>query len=244
MALVDTTINTAEAVDDSETVIDCSADPTSVISNNNVVQIGTDAEKMLVTDRSAGTGIDIGPAAVDGGNNYGNNYSRLLLTNPANATGTITTIEVWAVTGNDITNMKIGTFYNTGTNKYKCRAVITIASVTAGSKQTFTGLSLAVSSGDVLGFILQAGQIERTDGTSAGVQYIFGDTLSVNNESTYQPSTDETASLYGSAVGTPTITVERGYLGTTPEAHSTGTDINKWSADPAGIPRLLAGGLF
>ena len=52
---------------------------------------------------------------------------------PADATGYLRTIEMYVGTGG-ATGIKVGTFYETGTNTYKCRAVVGISDQTAGKK--------------------------------------------------------------------------------------------------------------
>jgi hypothetical protein len=93
--------------------------------------------------------IDVGPAATDRGNTTGGAYTDINITNPANATGTLDTFEIWLATTNS-TNMTVGTFSGSGT-QYTSRDSEYIGNVTAGSKQTKTGLSIDVVTGDFNG---------------------------------------------------------------------------------------------
>ncbi len=102
--------------------------------------------------------IDIGPGATNRGDNRSSGYTRIDANNPANDTGILDTIEVWAIALN-LSNFKIGTFSGSGTS-YDDRDYETIGSVTAGSKQTFTGLSIDVAANDLLGCYYSNGFLE------------------------------------------------------------------------------------
>lgn len=67
--------------------------------------------------------------------------------NPAGGTGILNTVEVWMLTQRTI---KTGTFSGSS-NSWSLRDYTTLANVPTGSKQTFTGLSIAVSTNDILG---------------------------------------------------------------------------------------------
>ncbi|MGA7677989.1 MAG: hypothetical protein WCA51_06420, partial [Dehalococcoidia bacterium] len=99
--------------------------------------------------------ITVGDAAIDRASSlsFGNTY--MSLGNPANAGGILDTAEVWAATS--ISGLRVGTFYLVSGTTYKCRDSMTIGSVTAGAKQTFTGLSLAVQQGDFIGCYFTGG---------------------------------------------------------------------------------------
>ena len=112
--------------------------------------------------------IDIGSAAIDrAGTSGGAGYTFLSTDNLANAAGTITSVEIWA--NSSLSGCKVATFYSTGANKYSTRGIATIGSVPAGSKQTFTGLSLACEIGDCIGLYYDTGLMEMS--TSVGHLY-------------------------------------------------------------------------
>jgi len=140
--------------------------------------------------------IDIGPGAVDRASNFDPGYTVLDKANPANATGTIDTVELWFES--DATNVQVGTFYGSDFT-YSCRDYTTIGSVTAGSKQTFTGLSIDVQTGDIIGVYFEGGYIERD--TTGGVEILFkaGNQMGTT-DITYSNDLDDAISIYGTGV--------------------------------------------
>ena len=138
------------------------------------------------------TDIDVGPGAVDGGYAWSSNWTLIDKINPANDTGSIDTFEVWAAT--DLTGVKMGTFSGSGT-EYTSRDSEAIGSVTSGSKQSFTGLSCDVTSGDFIGIYYATGTSEATQGSAGDCYYIAGDQFGTGAQ-TYA-SIDRYPSLYG-----------------------------------------------
>ncbi len=121
--------------------------------------------------------ITIGPGAIDRPSTASGGWTYVCLDNPANTTGIISTIEVWANT--NLTGFKIGTFFDYGTNDYECRDSITIGAVTSGSKQTFRGLSLEVEVGDLLGCYFDNGIIEHEADAASGVYIEAADKVTI-----------------------------------------------------------------
>lgn len=120
------------------------------------------------------TPIDIGTGAVNGNSAWGTaGYTLLDEGNPANDTGTIDTVEVWANVSMSGTN-KVGTFYGSGTS-WNDRDYATIGTVTSGAKRTFTGLSIDVATGDIIGTHYTAGKIEVTTSGGVCLLYDWGD---------------------------------------------------------------------
>jgi hypothetical protein len=110
--------------------------------------------------------IDVGSSAIDRDSVQIGERTLLDKHNPANNTGTLDTFEVFAVSGNNVTGLKAGTFYGSGTS-WTYRDHENIGDVTAGSKQTFTGKSCAVSSGDYLAWYIASGMMEQSYGSPA-----------------------------------------------------------------------------
>jgi hypothetical protein len=127
--------------------------------------------------------IDIGPAAIDRGNVGTYGYTYILIDNPANAAGKITSIELWAY--ENLTGCKVGIFYQTNGGTFKCRSAATIGNVTAGSKQTFSGLSLSVEIGDYIGWYSESGYLEADYSGFAGIYYVGNDHCIVDDEASY-----------------------------------------------------------
>ena len=142
--------------------------------------------------------IDIGAPAINRGGWGYYGYTRIGLTNPANGSGVIDTIEVWAV--ENITGLRVGTFYLVSGTTYRCRDSVTIGNVTAGSKQTFTGLSIDVVAGDYIGCYFVSGLIEYDTVGGAGNYSILGEYIDPNDQAVYTLYAGVVDSLYGMGV--------------------------------------------
>lgn len=112
--------------------------------------------------------IDIGPNAIDRASEEGGGYTNVYLDNPANDSGKITKVEIWA--RNALSGCKVGTFYGTAPN-FTCRDFAIIGDVPAGSKQTFDELDIEVEAGDYIGAYWVGGDIESDVAGGAGVYY-------------------------------------------------------------------------
>lgn len=142
------------------------------------------------------TAIDIGPGATDGETYFGSMPRTIISAgNPANADGILDTVEIWAYSA--LSNVKVGTFYYvSGSYVYACRDSAVIGSVTAGSKQTFSGLSIQVHTGDLLGLYATSGNIESN--IAPGIYSVSADGFA--NNQTYTWNQYYNISLYGSGV--------------------------------------------
>lgn len=141
--------------------------------------------------------IDIGPGAVDRTDDDIWSYTVVLLDNPANATGTITSIEVWAQA--NITGLRVGIFYLVSGTTYKCRSSVTIGNVAAGAKRTFTApddfAALDVVAGDFIGSYFSGGNIEA-EPAGDGQMYKKGEFIDPGDQADYEAFIN-TESLYG-----------------------------------------------
>jgi len=139
--------------------------------------------------------IDIGPEAIDRGFSTGyGGWTVIMAENPANATGIITTVEIWSDT--DLAGVRVGTFFTTNGNTLKCRASAVIGNVTSGAKRTFPGLSIAVVTGDYIGMFYDTGNVER-DASGSGFWRINAEHIDPNDEAVYAFIDDQTISLKG-----------------------------------------------
>lgn len=145
--------------------------------------------------------IDIGAEAIDRDQYTAPGRTYILLDNPANATGVIDTIELWAYSS--FTGLKVATFYLLTGTTYKCRDPVTIGDVPSGSKQIFTGLSIDVEAGDLIGFHAPSGLMERTSFGFAGLLWISGDLCYPGHEAEYNLDEGDVASLYGTGQAPP-----------------------------------------
>lgn len=141
--------------------------------------------------------IDVGTAAINRASELSTGGTTLILKdNPANESGTITSIEIWAAT--DLANCEIGIFTNVSGTNFTSRSNTTLGAVTSGSKQTFSGLSLAVQTGDYLGIYFSSGTIEMASTGGEGYWYLAGDNIPCSDTTfTYTASTTRILSLYG-----------------------------------------------
>lgn len=144
--------------------------------------------------------IDIGVAAIHRPNIY---YTATLINkgNPANASGKITSVEIYA--SSNMTNAKVATFYQpdpTGyPNKLTARDSYSIGSVTSGAKRTFE-VDLDVEAGDYLGVYFASGYIYYESAEGSGVWYAgYSDQTSCTNRSFNFVDVNE-FSLYGTGL--------------------------------------------
>lgn len=139
--------------------------------------------------------IDVGEEAIDRIGSWGAGFMRVARGNPANDSGRITSVEIWAAT--TLTGCRVGTFYTTNGNTLKCRDSVAIGSVTAGSKQTFSGLSIVVETGDYIGIYHTGGTLEIDTSGGEGVWYVEGEYIDPDDEATYTLLSAFLISLYG-----------------------------------------------
>lgn len=142
--------------------------------------------------------IDVGSEVIDRSSYLMSGYTRVVNNNPANDTGILDTIELWAVT--NLAGCIVGTLYGSGIG-WTCRDVETIGAVTAGSKQTFTGKSLNVQTKDIIGTYHTSGQLERDTGGST-LLFKSGNHLSIGEYLAYSSSSGN-MSLYATGVTVP-----------------------------------------
>ena len=138
--------------------------------------------------------IDIGASAIDRATSAPADYTFISKENPANASGTITQVEIWANT--NLSNCEVATFYSTGTNKFSTRDYETIDSVTSGSKKTFD-VDLAVEAGDYIGMFYSSGRMERDNSGEGYWLSIETKDKIPCTDTTFTFTADRTISLYG-----------------------------------------------
>jgi len=154
------------------------------------------------TVRSAGIGecdfpataIDIGPAAIER-SSYSSSATRIAEGNPANDTGWITSVEIWAYS--NMLNTEVATFEEVSGDTFTTRDSEALGTVTSGSKQTFSGLDMDVATGDYLGAYWTDGRIEK-DNSGSGYWYVEGaDHIPCTSQAFSHTLTDRDMSLYG-----------------------------------------------
>ena len=139
------------------------------------------------------TDIDVGSEASNRAANYSTSLTLLALENPANDTGTLDTVELWM--HSDASGVKVGTFSGSSLT-WNDRDYESIGNVTSGSKQTFTGLSIDVSTNDLIGLYFASGAIEMTNIGWSGMLAGSGDHFG-SGDNGYLLNNGRTFSLYG-----------------------------------------------
>jgi hypothetical protein len=144
---------------------------------------------------------DVGAAVIDRSGTWTGSKTYIYTGATCPSTMTVTSVEIWAET--NMTDVKVGSFYLNGGN-YTARNSTTLGTVTAGSKQTFTGLSFAMNTDDVLGIYFTGGALERND--DGGGAYYVGDGFTGNNY--YNSTTAQCSIKFIEGITTPTVTVQ------------------------------------
>jgi hypothetical protein len=147
--------------------------------------------------------IDVGPGAIDRGS-YTTGNTIVEGTNPANDTGSITSVEIWAESA--LSDCEVAIFYVVSGNNLSTRDTETIGSVTGGSKQTFSGLNMDVQTGDYIGICFSAGNLERELSGGTGYWYVAGDYIPCTNQA-FTWGVTRIISLYGTGA-TPGVTAK------------------------------------
>lgn len=139
--------------------------------------------------------IDIGSPAINRAASLVANVTVINKNNPANDTGTITSIEVWA--DENLSNLEVATFYETAANEFSTRGTHFIGNVTSGSKQTFPGLNIPVEAGDYLGYVFTVGKIDYD--VTGGIAYwwLSGDAIPCTEQAFDFAGGTGIMSLYG-----------------------------------------------
>ena len=177
--------------------------------------------------------IDIGPGASDRGNSWDiSGYTIIDKTNPANDAGTLTSFELWYNSGGgNAANVKIGTFSGSGTS-YDDRDYETLGTVTAGSKQTFSGKDCDVTSGDFLGIYQSSAWMESEATGGSDCYYYLGDAFG-GGAQTYTLVSSWIISIYGTGVP--------GWLNIGKVSGATATDLAKVNSVAVGDISKLNG---
>lgn len=141
--------------------------------------------------------IDVGAIPIDRNNVISATYTLIAKDNPANASGTLQNVKVYAG-ALAILGFRVGTFYITNGNTLKCRDSVVLGDVAADTLETFTGLSIAVEIGDYIGcYWATTGVIEASDSGMAGVWYILAEYIDPGDEVEYTLMAGWAMSLYG-----------------------------------------------
>lgn len=145
--------------------------------------------------------IDVGTGAVDFASTRGGGYTRIDVNNPANDSGTLSNMEIWANT--NLSNVKCGTFSGAAPN-FDDRDYETLGTVASGSKQTFVGLDCDVVTNDYLGIYYSAGDLDHDTAVGAGHYWVAGDKFG-GGSNAYTLNTTSSIAIYATGY-TDTVT--------------------------------------
>ena len=148
--------------------------------------------------------IDVGADPIDRAGARALTYTLIDYNNLANDTGILDEFQIHlAVTG---ANVKVGTFY--GADPYfTSRDYETIGSVSAGSTQTFSGLSINVTTGDCVGIYGTSGTIDTVTFGQGGVFYDTGDNFGAGSQE-YDEFGGDAISLYATGATVPVTSIK------------------------------------
>lgn len=139
--------------------------------------------------------IDVGSAAINRGTHYDcNGYTLFSDDNPANADGTIDTVEVWLQSASD--QLDVGTIY--AASDWSSRDYENVGACASGSMQQFTGLDIDILTGDYIGLNSPGdyAAVERDDTAACSYYRASGVTFPFTDESASQTAS-RIISLYG-----------------------------------------------
>lgn len=139
--------------------------------------------------------IDIGPGATDR-DDSGACFNRTLIdrNNAANATGTVSTFEIWMDGNGAVT---AATWTNNGGDDHTCTDFESVGAVVAGAKRTFSGLDIDVTSGDFLGFYSDDGSVSIAWDVGSGTVFKTGDQTEAGQVTFDEFDYTSTMSVYG-----------------------------------------------
>ncbi|MBA7636232.1 hypothetical protein ES703_43848 [subsurface metagenome] len=144
--------------------------------------------------------IDVGSPAIDRASVTSVGYTYISKENPANASGILHTVMVWAAS--NITGLRVGTFYPPEPDLYpnylKCRDSEVVGDVEAGAERAFSGLSIDVQEGDYIGcYVPATGEVERDTAGYEGIWYKNGEYIDPGDLETFSFAAGDAISLLG-----------------------------------------------
>jgi len=167
----------------------------------------------ISTDKLGGetfpaTEIDVGPGADYGSGYQGTNETCVDSHNAANDTGALDYFELYYTSdAGNASDVKVGTFSGTAPD-FTSRDSESIGTVTAGSKQTFSGKDCDVTTGDFIGEYHNDGGITNRSGVADGEAYKkAGDQFGAGQQTYSSIGAEKAIGIYGTGETPPTITM-------------------------------------
>ncbi|MBA7572824.1 hypothetical protein ES708_14610 [subsurface metagenome] len=167
--------------------------------------------RCVLNATGVGGGIDVGNPAINRTSQLTSGYTFIAKDNPANASGVITSIEIWA--NQNLSNCEVATFYRPDPDNFpdnlSTRGATAIGTVTAGAKRTFA-VNFPVQIGDYIGIYYSSGELERDD-LGVGLWYKSGDSIPCTNLA-FNSLANARISLFGiGIIPGQTTNADRGY---------------------------------
>ena len=163
--------------------------------------------------------IDVGAAATDRAKSLSGDRTLLSLDNSADGDGSLTSIEIYGVSGFTMTGVIVATFYGSGTS-WTPRDTVSLADVTGGSKVTRTvdassnPIALSVETGDLIGIFFASGaSLEYADSGGAGLLYKAGD-YTASGTQTFSSAANSVMSLYATGETASATSIKTLFAGT------------------------------
>ena len=138
------------------------------------------------------TAIDVGSLATNRSSSD-SGYTNVDMANPADYTGTITSIKIWA--NGDMTGLKVGTFSASGDDLTVRDTEVIPGTVLEGAERTYV-VDIDVVAGDYIGCYFTGGSIDYDSSGGSGVWYLSGDHMDASSE-TFTEAEADAQSLYG-----------------------------------------------
>ncbi|GAJ09052.1 unnamed protein product, partial [marine sediment metagenome] len=172
--------------------LDCIIDSVAVVKGNTVycAKVEIRVTTWIPPD------IDVGADPIDRASVTSTGYTYVDSANPANASGILHTVKVWAAS--NIVGLRVGTFYILEGSWLQCRDSAVIGDVPAGAERTFTGFSIAVQEGDYIGcYVPATGEVERDTEGYEGIWYKIGEYIDPDDNTVFGFAAGDAISLLG-----------------------------------------------
>lgn len=136
--------------------------------------------------------IDIGGGAISRETFEDKNITFIDVNNPSNDSGVLSSMSFWYYSS--ASGVLCGTFFGSSEN-YTKREYVSIGAISAGSKQTFSGISCQVSINDLLGVYASAGYIMYSNTSYLGVYRKNGSSFELTGVQNYSPGAGDGISI-------------------------------------------------
>jgi len=184
-----------------------------VFNEQKVADVLSRVQEFQISGRVPPTDLNIGEkGTIDVGiiPFNGNSYANLLPTtyvgavNPANADGTIDTVQIWMYLVSSPIDVWIGAFSADGapgaSRTLTCRDSESIGDIPSGEQSPYTGLSIDIVTNDYFGTHCKSGSLARLERNTAGGSgnwYYTGDYIDASDSQAFGWSDNYELSLYG-----------------------------------------------